>query len=115
MVPPESFSTEAPHSSNAFCNGCDGGTQCESLSSKVFSWAIVRVDPPIRAANAAAQTHAAKRNIMEFLPRFKCWLGSQLFYYSAACRRRCKAYSLISNYMPDGPFWAVNRGRKWRV
>src|ERR1700719_455446 len=39
MVPPESFSIEAPHSSIDFCNGCDGGTQCESFSSKVLSCA----------------------------------------------------------------------------
>src|ERR1700675_4223891 len=39
MVPPDSFSIEAPHSSIDFCNGCDGGTQCESFSSKVLSCA----------------------------------------------------------------------------
>ena len=39
MVPPESFSIDAPHSSIDFCSGCDGGTQCESLSSNVLSWA----------------------------------------------------------------------------
>src|SRR3954454_24440722 len=37
MVPPDSFSTAAPQSSSAFCSGCDAGTQCDSLSSKVFS------------------------------------------------------------------------------
>src|SRR5450631_737095 len=111
MVPPDSFSTEAPHSSSAFCNGCDGGTQCESLSSKVLSWARVGVGAPIRAASAAAQRPAEKRDSMEFLPRFKCWSRGQLFYYSAACRGRCKGYSLISNYVPDRRFRAVGRGR----
>ena len=40
MVPPEAFSTEPPQSSSAFCSGCDGGTQCDSLSSKVLSCAL---------------------------------------------------------------------------
>ena len=31
MVPFEAFSIEAPHSSSAFCSGCDGGTQCDEL------------------------------------------------------------------------------------
>src|SRR5664280_1810612 len=74
MVPPESFSTEAPHSSNAFCSGCDGGTQCESLSSKVLSWASVGVGAPIRAARAAAQRPACKRDNIKFL------LGSSVGY-----------------------------------
>ena len=39
MVPPDAFSTAAPQSSSAFCSGCDAGTQCDSLSSKVFSCA----------------------------------------------------------------------------
>src|SRR3954454_2981372 len=38
MVPPEAFSTAAPQSSSAFCKGCEAGTQCDSFSSKVFSW-----------------------------------------------------------------------------
>src|SRR5580692_5181749 len=51
MVPPESFSIEAPHSSIDFCNGCDGGTQCESLSSKVLSCADAA--PRLRARPSA--------------------------------------------------------------
>src|SRR5665213_1871064 len=39
MVPPLSFSTDAPQSSSAFCSGCDAGTQCDSFRSKVFSCA----------------------------------------------------------------------------
>src|SRR5664279_863066 len=114
MVPPESFSTEAPQSSSAFCSGCDGGTQCESLSSKVLSWASAAVGAPIRAARAAAHRQAGKRESMEFLLRFRCWLRGQLFYYSAACRGRCKGYSLISNYVPDRRLGAVGWGRQWR-
>src|ERR1019366_9060192 len=114
MVPPESFSTEAPHSSSAFCNGCDGGTQCESLSSKVLSWASVggrRADQGGESGRAEAGGQAGQHGIP---PRFKCWSRGQLFYYSAACRGRCKGYSLISNYVPDRRFSAVARGRKWR-
>src|SRR4051794_35421100 len=50
MVPFEAFSTEAPHSSSAFCSGCDGGTQWASFSSKVLSCAIA---PLAQSANAA--------------------------------------------------------------
>src|SRR3954468_5995872 len=50
MVPFEAFSTEAPHSSSAFCSGCEGGTQCASFSSKVLSCAIA---PLAQSANAA--------------------------------------------------------------
>src|ERR1700721_1207956 len=39
MVPFEAFSTEAPHSSSAFCSGCAGGTQCDSFKSNVLSCA----------------------------------------------------------------------------
>src|SRR5580658_1256490 len=53
MVPPESFSIEAPHSSIDFCNGCDGGTQCESFSSKVLSCAEA-VPIPIESARPSA-------------------------------------------------------------
>src|SRR5580704_13617682 len=53
MVPPESFSIEAPHSSIDFCNGCDGGTQCESLSSKVLSCAAAVLR--LRARPSAAR------------------------------------------------------------
>src|SRR5580698_8838057 len=43
MVPPDAFSTAAPHSSSDFCKGCDAGTQCDSFSSKVFSCAKAAV------------------------------------------------------------------------
>ena len=33
------LSTAAPQSSSAFCSGCEAGTQCEILSSMVFSCA----------------------------------------------------------------------------
>jgi hypothetical protein len=39
MVPFEAFSSDWPHSSIAFCNGCVGGTQCDSFSSTVLSCA----------------------------------------------------------------------------
>src|SRR4051794_22087081 len=52
MVPPDSFSTAAPQSSSAFCSGCEAGTQCDSLSSKVFSCANAGVT---LAANSNAK------------------------------------------------------------
>src|ERR1700722_8192516 len=57
IVPPDSFSTAAPQSSNAFCSGCDAGTQCDSFSSKVLSCASAGVTP---AVNSSPNT-AAKR------------------------------------------------------
>src|SRR5580700_5071988 len=39
MVPFEAFWMSSPQSSIAFCSGCDGGTQCDSFSSKVLSCA----------------------------------------------------------------------------
>src|SRR5580765_2980741 len=57
MVPFEAFSTEAPHSSSAFCSGCAGGTQCDSFRSKVFSWAKADV------AAASVRPVAATRNV----------------------------------------------------
>src|SRR3984885_905814 len=55
MVPPESFSIEAPHSSMDFCNGCDGGTQCESFSSKVLPSADAVPIPTESARPSAAR------------------------------------------------------------
>src|SRR6266581_4379974 len=55
MVPFDAFSTEAPHSSIAFCSGCDGGTQCESLSSTGLSW--------VSPAQGQASASAAERNM----------------------------------------------------
>jgi hypothetical protein len=66
IVPPDSFSTSAPQTSSAFCKGCDGGTQCDSLSSKVFSCAMAAPEPII-AATAAAQTEIVKRAFMTML------------------------------------------------
>src|SRR5690242_13422612 len=58
MVPFEAFCTDAPQSSSAFCSGCAGGTQCESLSSKVLSCAsagdAAASDRPAAAARNAA-------------------------------------------------------------
>src|SRR5262245_39111173 len=58
MVPFEAFSTDAPQSSMAFCSGCVGGTQCDSLSSKVLSWASA---DEAMAMLAAPVTSAASR------------------------------------------------------
>src|SRR5580700_4001835 len=52
MVPPDAFSTAAPQSSNAFCSGCEAGTQCDSFRSKVFSCANAGVT---LAANSSAK------------------------------------------------------------
>src|SRR6266851_2012707 len=60
MVPFEAFSIEAPHSSIAFCSGCVGGTQCESLSSNVLSWASA-ADAARGNAKADAMTIATGR------------------------------------------------------
>src|SRR5450759_1588067 len=70
-----------------------------------------RADQGGESGRAEAGGQAGQHKIP---PRFKCWLRGQLFYYSAACRGRCKGYSLISNYVPDRRFSAVARGRKWR-
>src|ERR1700691_2192225 len=68
MVPPESFSIEAPHSSIDFCNGCDGGTQCESFSSKVLSCADA--GPRLSASPSAArpQNLIVRTGFIIFLP-----------------------------------------------
>src|ERR1700722_9855885 len=70
MVPPESFSIEAPHSSIDFCNGCDGGTQCESFSSKVLSCAEAVPKPSARARASAVRPHnlIVRTGFMIFLP-----------------------------------------------
>src|ERR1700731_1801582 len=61
MLPFDSFSTEEPQSSRAFCSGCVGGTQCESLSSNVFSCALARsVVAANRARPLAAATSTAR-------------------------------------------------------
>src|SRR6476660_3035611 len=53
MVPFEAFSTDEPQSSSAFCNGCDGGTQCAILSSNVLSCAIAVLAARLKAAPSA--------------------------------------------------------------
>src|SRR4029078_6519286 len=58
MVPFDAFSTDAPHSSIAFWSGCDGGTQCESLRSKVLSCASA-ADAPI-SRQATDTPHVAR-------------------------------------------------------
>ena len=47
------------------------------LALHIFSCANVALGAAIKAATA--QTQAAKRDIMDYLPRFKCWLCGQLF------------------------------------
>ena len=74
-----------------------GGTQCESLSSKVFSWASAGL-APIRLASAVRQ--GTRRSETSWKSSLGYVLVShQFFYYSAVCRKRCKVYSLISNYV----------------
>src|SRR6185503_21315003 len=99
MVPPDSFSTSAPHSSSAFCKGCDGGTQCDSFSSKVFSCASAAPEPII-AATAAAQTEIVKRAFMiAFLPLRMLSRATNYFRYSAGYDAGCKEDRLRSNYL----------------
>src|SRR6185295_4404493 len=50
MVPFDAFSTDAPHSSIDFCNGCVAGTQCDSLSVKFLSCANAGVASAASAA-----------------------------------------------------------------
>src|ERR1700716_1945241 len=61
MVPFDAFSIDAPHSSIAFCSGCVGGTQCESLRSKVLSCASAADAPISRQATDAP--HVARRRL----------------------------------------------------
>src|SRR5580700_11949906 len=58
MVPFEAFWMSSPQSSIAFCNGCDGGTQCDSFSSKVLSCADAVPRP--RASPSAARLQSFK-------------------------------------------------------
>src|SRR6266487_4338934 len=67
MVPFEAFSIDEPQSSSAFCKGCDGGTQCDSRSSKVLSWADAAP-----AAITSAAPSAIARSVMKFLPVALC-------------------------------------------
>src|SRR5262245_22757504 len=50
MVPPEAFSTEAPHSSIAFCSGCVAGPQWDSRKLNVLSCANAGTATAVRAA-----------------------------------------------------------------
>src|SRR6202795_3299013 len=104
MVPPDSFSIEAPHSSIDFCNGCDGGTQCESFSSKVLSCADAV--PRLRARPSAIKPPS-------FIWRVRCMMvlpagrllstrlatfglatfGLAAFRLAAFNRRKLRAYS----------------------
>ena len=54
IVPPDACFTELPQSSIAFCSGCEGGTQCESLSSKVLSWRCAMPEPMVRGERGRA-------------------------------------------------------------
>jgi hypothetical protein len=70
MVPLEAFSTEAPQSSSAFCSGWDGGTQWDSLSSKILSlfWALAATSRT-QTSEAAAAAAINARLIMSGRPR----------------------------------------------
>src|SRR5580704_9507587 len=56
MVPFEAFWMSSPHCSMAFCNGCDGGTQCDSFSSKVLSCADAVPRPSASPSAARPQS-----------------------------------------------------------
>src|SRR5580698_10483470 len=60
MVPFEAFWMSSPQSSIAFCNGCDGGTQCDSFSSKVLSCADAVPRPRPSASPSAASPQSFK-------------------------------------------------------
>src|SRR5260221_315169 len=76
LVPPDAFSTAAPQSSRAFCSGCDAGTQCDSLSSKVFSCAQAGV---MAGVTLAASSNAKNAFLIDIFS-----LGG----WSRATRRR---------------------------
>src|ERR1700722_4357519 len=56
MVPFEAFWMSSPQSSIAFCSGCDGGTQCDSFSSKVLSCADAVPRPSASPSAASPQS-----------------------------------------------------------
>src|ERR1700686_898532 len=56
MVPFEAFWMSSPQSSIAFCSGCDGGTQCDSFSSKVLSCADAVPRPSVSPSAASPQS-----------------------------------------------------------
>src|SRR3984885_2844348 len=103
MVPPESFSIEAPYSSSAFCKGCDGGTQCDNFSSKVFSCADAASGPSARqtatrqiAARPAIAVGRTQRMMSSprtirhgrFLDELSAFNRSDLALYSDRPKRR---------------------------
>src|ERR1700733_11526147 len=98
MVPPESFSTAAPQSSSAFCNGCDAGTQCDSFSSKVFSCASAGVKAAVNAGvTAAARSNANNPVLIDIVSprdgRLQWPFAVIVIYYNCHCkhagRHRC--------------------------
>src|SRR5262249_45031906 len=91
MVPPDAFSTSAPQSSIAFCNGCVGGTQCESLSSTVLSSAEAAPIPSARPRNTAPHRISIRRIVSS---RYCDWLHFELFPFkriSLGVYRNCSA------------------------
>src|SRR5690606_29606025 len=65
IVPFDAFSTDAAHSSSAFCSGCDGGTQCEIFRSKRCSCACSAGE--VAASSAAAASAAMPTPIRSVL------------------------------------------------
>src|ERR1700738_5179840 len=90
MVPPDSFSTAAPQSSSAFCNGCDAGTQCDSFSSKVFSCASAGVEAGV---TVAASSNANNPVFIDIAVSPPLTAGLQrpfadiVIYYNCHCKR----------------------------
>src|SRR4029077_7500655 len=76
MVPPEAFSTSAPQSSIAFCSGCVGGTQCDSLSSTVLSSAEAAPAASTSPRNTAPQRISIRRIVSS---RYCDWFHFELF------------------------------------
>src|ERR1700686_5386419 len=56
MGPFEAFWMSSPQSSIAFCSGCEGGTQCDSFSSKVLSCADAVPRPSVSPSAASPQS-----------------------------------------------------------
>src|ERR1700691_4385555 len=101
MVPPESCSIESPQASSAFCNGCDGGTQCDSFSSKVLSWADAA--PRLSAKPSAAKPHSLSGRVASMTASptavrrpALAFNRSMRWLYSNGCGRRLFRFRFVN-------------------
>src|SRR5262245_53135600 len=80
--PARGLLTDCSHSSSAFCSGWDGGTQCDSFSSKVLSAhapAALGLSSPgrtrrkLRATRTCAGSPRSFLRLPKKLRRHRCW------------------------------------------